>query len=109
MFREASTRRVILFTTNLVVAEVHRLLLYRAGIQPAARAIDHIATSALVRLEFATLDHHRSARAWLAKLADQQITYADAVSFAVMEATRCTAVASFDHDFTLAGFFRWQP
>src|SRR5262245_50279897 len=44
-------------------------------------------SSALVRIVYANRDHHRAARAWLAKLGDQRITYADAVSFAVMSAT----------------------
>ncbi len=52
--------------------------------------------------------HHRSARQWLAKLADQRISYADAVSFAVMEATQCRVAMSFDRDFVIAGFRTWR-
>ena len=39
---------------------------------------------------------------------DQRITYADAVSFAVMQTTRCTAALAFDHDFVVAGFTLWR-
>jgi predicted nucleic acid-binding protein len=48
-------------------------------------------------------------RAWLDRLANHAITYTDAVSFAVMEALRCTAALTFDHDFLAAGFSRWTP
>ena len=108
LFRLAVSRQIPLLTTNLIVAEVHRLLLFRAGIQPAARALDRIEASSLVSIEFATATHHRTAREWLDKLADQQISYTDAVSFAVMTAARCATAISFDHDFLLAGFSLWR-
>ena len=57
-----------------------------------------------MKIEFATASHHRAARAWLAKLHDQKISYTDAVSFAVMNALRCKTAISFDRDFALAGF-----
>lgn len=37
------------------------------------------------------------------------LTYTDAVSFAVMDALRCTVALTFDHDFLVAGFSRWTP
>ncbi len=106
-FREALSRRIRLLTTNLVLAEVHRLLLFRAGIEPASRALDRIEASALITVEFAGAAHHRSARGWLERLHDQPITYTDAVSFAVMESAGCRTAMSFDHDFVLAGFSLW--
>jgi uncharacterized protein len=107
MFRRAVARRASLLTTNLVLAEVHRLLLFRAGPRAAAHALDRFESSAHVTTEFATAAHHRAARAWLDRLADHAITYTDAVSFAVMQAIRCTTALSFDHDFQIAGFSRW--
>jgi predicted nucleic acid-binding protein len=101
MFRAASTRKVQLLTTNLVLAETHRLLLSRAGIRPAMWALDRFEASPLLRIVFVEATHHRAARAWLERLADQSI------SFAVMDATRCNGVMSFDHDFLLAGFSLW--
>jgi uncharacterized protein len=107
MFRAAATRRTRLLTTNLVLAETHRLLLHRAGARPAMWALDRFEASPLLTIVFANAEHHRVARAWLERLADQSISYADAVSFAVMDATRCDAAMSFDHDFLLAGFSLW--
>ena len=109
MFRHAIRERVALVTTNLIVAEVHRFILFHMGIRPAGLLLDRIAASPLLTLEFLTAAHHTAARGWLEKLSDQVITYTDATSFAVMEAARCTAVMSFDHDFVVAGFVRWQP
>ena len=107
LFRRAVSERVPLVTTNLVLAEVHRLLLFRAGIRAAATALDRIETSQRVRVVFPTAAHHTAARAWLARLSDQRITYTDAVSFAVMETAPCSAVLGFDRDFTVAGFTCW--
>src|SRR5262249_7206601 len=101
-------RRIRLVTTNLILAEVHRLLLHRTGSRIAATMLDRIDSSPLVRIEFATVDHHRAARRWLERLADQRITYTDALSFAVMEALRCRIAISFDRDFVVAGFRLWQ-
>ena len=107
LFREALSRRIPLFTTNLVIAEAHRLTLFRAGIQPALRALERIDASPSVTIHFPTADEHAAARRWLERMAPRPITYTDAVSFAVMEALRCTAALTFDQDFVVAGFSRW--
>ncbi|HKB24922.1 MAG TPA: PIN domain-containing protein [Methylomirabilota bacterium] len=108
MFREAAARRIRLLTTNLIVAEVHRVLRTRVGARAALRVLDRFEASPLTLVEFATGEHHRAARVWLERLADLAISYTDAVSFAVMEATRCAAALSFDRGFERAGFRRWR-
>ena len=96
-------------TTNLIMAEVHRLLLFRAGIAPASRALDRIESSSSVSIEFPVEAHHRVARGWLDRLAGHAISYTDAVSFAIMEAVNCRTALAFDRDFILAGFALWSP
>lgn len=108
LFRYAIRERVRLLTTNLIIAEVHRFILFHVGIAPATLVVDRMQASASLHTEFVTSAHHDRARWWLGKLDDQRITYTDAVSFAVMEAARCTAAMSFDHDFVVAGFPLWQ-
>ncbi len=108
LIREALRRKIPLFTSDLVLAEVHRLLLHRAGIRPAAAALDVIDKSPSVSVHFASASLHRDARSWLAKFDDQLITYTDAASFALMTARRCKVALSFDHDFVLAGFALWE-
>jgi predicted nucleic acid-binding protein len=97
-----------LITSNLVLAEVHHLLLFRAGIAAAVAALDKIATSRSVKLVLASHGHHQRARAWLDKLDDQVITLTDAVSFAVMDAAGCRVAVAFDRDSWIAGFERFQ-
>jgi len=108
-FEAAAAQRRRLITTNLVLAETHRLLLFRAGPQAARRVLDRLEASTLLTIEFATAAHHRAALAWLDRLPDQRISYTDAVSFAVMEATACPTAIGFDGDFVVAGFSLWRP
>ena len=108
LFRVAAARPTGLLTTNLILAEVHRLILFRVGIRAAAMALDRIEASSLVRIEFASRDQHRTAREWLVRLHDQEISYTDAVSFAIMEETRTPVALSFDDDFVRAGFSLWR-
>jgi predicted nucleic acid-binding protein len=107
-FRAAIARRIALVTTNLVLAEIHRLTLFRAGPEAASRALERIDSSPSVTIHFATKDDHLAARDWLARLAPRPVTYTDAVSFSVMEATKCTHVIGFDEDFAAAGFELWR-
>ena len=109
LFREALRRGIPLATTDLVLAELHRLTLFRAGVLPALRALDRIDQSPSVTVHFAAAEHHAAARRWLERLAPHPITYTDAVSFAVMEGLRCRHALAFDHDFTAAGFELWRP
>jgi predicted nucleic acid-binding protein len=108
LFREALQHRIPLLTTNLVIAETHRLTLFRVGLQPALRLLDRIDASGSVTVHFPAVEDHAAARRWLERLAPRPVTYADAVSFAVMEATGCGHVLGFDQDFAAAGFTLWQ-
>jgi predicted nucleic acid-binding protein len=107
-FREAVARRIPLLTTNLVIAEIQRLTLFRAGVRPALRALEVIDASPSVTILFPTAEEHAAAVRWLTRLAPRPVTDTDAVSFAVMEASRCAHVLGFDEDFTAAGFTLWR-
>jgi predicted nucleic acid-binding protein len=109
LVRTASRGVVSLFTTNLVLAEVHRFVLFRQGIGAARTVLERIDASTLIRLDFVGDAEHRAATAWLAKLDDQSISYTDAVSFAAMDARGCRCALSFDSDFSTAGFELWRP
>ncbi|MBI3186064.1 MAG: PIN domain-containing protein [Myxococcales bacterium] len=108
LFHEAAGAKVKLLTSALVLAEVHRLLLHRAGIPAARAALERIEASRLLTVLFPDLSIHREAMGWIDRLDDQVITYTDAVSFALMKASLCEAALSFDHDFTVAGFALWR-
>ncbi|HEY3822467.1 MAG TPA: PIN domain-containing protein [Polyangiaceae bacterium] len=107
-FARATRERRVLLTSSLVLAEVHRLFLYRTGIRAARAVLDRMTTSRDVRVEHATGALHASAMTFLDRLLDQPITYADAMSFAIMKAARCTAALAFDRHFAMAGFAMWR-
>ena len=108
LFREALRRRVALVTTSLVVAETHRLTLFRAGAQAARRFLELIDASPSVTIVYPAAPEHVAARRWLERLGSRPVTYTDAVSFAVMDSARCTHVLGFDGDFAAAGFTVWS-
>jgi predicted nucleic acid-binding protein len=107
LFRQSLRDSIPLLTTNLVLAEVHRLLLFRAGQRAAATALARVDDSSLVDVHFTSGMIHDAARGWLARLSDQKISYTDASSFAVMEAAKCRVAMTFDRDFWIAGFEVW--
>ena len=109
LFQAAVSRKVSLVTTNLVLAEVHRLILHRVGAAAAGFALDRIESSALVTIVFASSAHHAAAKSWLAKLKGNAVTYTDSVGFAVIEDLRCIGSLSFDADFLHGGFRPWPP
>src|SRR5262249_60862781 len=78
-------RRIRLVTTNLILAEVHRLLLHRTGSRIAATMLDRIDSMPLVRIEFATVDHHRAARRWLERLPHPPLPHTPPFTFAPLQ------------------------
>jgi len=109
LFAAAVADQIPVLTTNLVVAEMQRLLLFRVGVEAAARAISVLERSEILSLHFPARAEHVAARSWLARLVAHKITYTDAVSFAVMESIQSRGVLGFDSDFDLAGMPRWSP
>lgn len=105
--RSAVERRILLVTTNLIIAEAHRLTLFRLGPRASGLVLDRIDASARLSVVYASREHHRNARTWLERLSGHRITYTDAVSFAVMESMGCREALTFDNDFLVAGFRRW--
>ncbi len=93
-----------LVTTNLVVAETHALLLRRAG-RPTALAFVQTVDEAPNLVVRSTRELERAAeRDWLVRYADQDFSFADAVSFAVMAERRIRDALALDHRFAAAGF-----
>lgn len=108
LFQEAVAAGISLITTNLVLAEVHRLTLHRAGVAAALRLLDRVDASAVCQLATATAADHAAARAWLDRLSPHPVTYTDAISFAIMTRAGVRQALGFDQDFVLAGFELWK-
>ena len=106
---EAALRREVgegrrLVTSNLVLAEVHRLFVHRAGTLIARTVLDRILRADEIAVVHAEPRHHDGALRFLERLSDQPLTYADAVSFAIMKTERCRIALTFDRHFRMAGF-----
>src|SRR5437899_12098050 len=61
LFRRAREDRLWLITTNLVLAEVHRLVLFRVGIVAARHIVGEIFGAPLLKVVFEDQELHESA------------------------------------------------
>jgi hypothetical protein len=102
---EARIRRgVRVVTTNLVLAESHALLMRRAGHTVAleflreVRRPPNVVVTSDDAVEGKTLDD------WLSRYSDQEFSFTDAVSFAVMRQRRIREALALDQHFSTAGF-----
>lgn len=91
-------------TTNLVIAETHALLLrrvHRAAALAFARAVGeppNLVVRSTPELEDAAVTD------WLERYEDQDFSFTDAVSFAVMKERGIEEAVALDHHFEVAGF-----
>jgi hypothetical protein len=102
--RQRVTARVRLVTTNLIVAETHALLLRRAGHRAAVAFVREVRRPPIVIHESSAELEERAARDWLERYDDQDFSFTDAVSFALMTTERIREALTLDHHFSAAGF-----
>lgn len=95
-------RRVV--TTNLVVAETHVLLLRRVGRQAALTFVRTVDESPNIVVRSTRALESAAERDWLARYADKDFSFTDAVSFAVMADRGIHDALTLDHHFVVAGF-----
>jgi predicted nucleic acid-binding protein len=95
-----------LVTTNHVVGETYTLLRVVSGHGAAVRFLDYLEESR--RLERIFVDQETEGRALrlLRQHADQDFSFVDATSFAVMRAEKVRHAFAFDRHFSTAGFLR---
>lgn len=108
-YRAALKRYSRLVTTNLVVAETYIAVLRSAGHQKAVSFLDLIEQSTSVNCIWSDQKLEALARDILRRYADQDFSYTDAVSFALMEQRGLTEAFAFDHHFSVAGFNQLPP
>ena len=92
------TERWRLYTTNLVLAETHALLLTRLGRTIALRTLQRIDHSTMTIVRISVADENR-AREIITRYDDKDSSLTDATSFAVMERLRIPHAFTFDRDF----------
>lgn len=102
------TERVPCLTTNLVLAELVTLLVYRFGNAAALQAAREIHASHAITVVYVEESLTLQALDWLARFADQPFSMADTCSFAVMTREHMHTAFTFDRHFQVAGFARWM-
>ena len=90
----------LLVTSNLVVAETHALILRRMGRDIAAGWLERMEDFNIV---FETEEDSEAAQDIIARHDDKDFSYADAVSFALMERLGIGVAFAFDDDFRQYG------
>jgi predicted nucleic acid-binding protein len=93
-----------LVTSNHVRGETWTVLRRRAGHRVAVRALDLIARTARVRVEFVSREQEQEALAWLGRHDEREYSFVDATSFALMRKLAIREALAFDEDFAAAGF-----
>jgi len=91
-------------TSNLVIAESYILILNELGHQAAMNYLEGIKTSPRILKIYSNEDLESEAEELLIRYSDQDFSYADTVSFAIMKREKIKKTFSFDSHFLTAGF-----
>ena len=92
------------FTSNFVLDELFTLLGRKADYNFAAKQATIILSSSHLNILRPDLAIEKDAVSYFKKFADQQVSYTDCVSFALMKQRGIKQSFSFDHHFEMAGF-----
>lgn len=103
----AAQGREVCVTTNLVLAEAAGLLIRWSGASQAAPRIRTWFESEAIQLVRVNAELEMEALDLLEKFADQDLSFIDCTSFAVMRQLRLRHAFAFDKHFTIAGFELW--
>jgi predicted nucleic acid-binding protein len=98
-------RRARLFTTSIILAETHALLLSRLNrVDLAAALFEGIYTSRSTTIIRPTEADELAALALIKRYADKRFSFADALSFVTMEQSALAYAFTFDRNFAQYGF-----
>ena len=93
-----------LFTSNLVVSETYILIRRALGHGAAIRFLESVSESPRIKKVYSTHPLEEIALEILRRFSDQDFSYADAVSFAIMRQLDIKDAFAFDKHFATAGF-----
>lgn len=93
-----------LITSNLVVAEAYFLMRRKLGLRPALMFLQTIRASLRIEKVYSTKELEEQAGETLRRYSDQDFSFTDAVSFALMAQRRIDLAFTFDRHFSSAGF-----
>lgn len=95
-----------LVTTNLIVAESYVIIRNELGHQAAIRFLEGVNASPRITKVYSTEEIEREAEDVLRRYNDQDFSYSDSISFAVMKRQKIKKALSFDKHFQTMGFVR---
>ena len=104
VYEELLHGSVLLVTSDLVLAETQILLRRRLGYNAAHLFLDGVNNSPSMHLVFLDSAMELAAKGILEKFADQDLSFTDACSFAIMRANKIKTALTLDHHFSMAGF-----
>jgi len=91
-------------TSNHVMDELATLLGRQAGFAEAANRMTDLYQSPTIDILSSTREDELDALSLMRKFADQEVSFTDCVSFAIMRRQRIRTAFTFDGHFRLAGF-----
>ena len=95
------------FTSNFVLDETFTFLARRTSYAFAAERARSLLASKVLEILRPEEETELQALAYFEKFADQQVSFTDCVSFALMKNRRIPRAFAFDRHFALAGFELW--
>ncbi len=104
LFPQLLRQRGRLVTSNLVVAEAYYLIRRNLGLPRALSFLESLAASPRIEKVCSTDEMEREAEKTLRHYSDQDFSFADAVSFALMKHRNTRTAFAFDRHFQAAGF-----
>jgi predicted nucleic acid-binding protein len=106
VLRSLLTAAHILVTSNHVVGETYTLLRITVGHTAAFRFLDRLEETRRLERIFVREEMEKRAYKILRQYADQEFSFVDSASFAVMRSERIRHAFAFDEHFATAGFLR---
>jgi uncharacterized protein len=104
-YRDAIATGTRLLTTDLVVADMHALLLRWRDIATGTRFLDVVYRSAAHTVVHVDADLAGAAlERWIRPFTDQRFSFCDAISFEVMRREGLKGALTFDRHFVVAGY-----
>jgi predicted nucleic acid-binding protein len=103
-YRTLLDERATFITTNLVISESYELIRRRGGHRWAIRFLHSVRSSTFIHKVHSSVTLEQEAERILEQYADQDFSYVDAVSFALMRQRTISTAFAFDTHFRVAGF-----